>query len=154
MLGTGARHSRATARGSPAGKFSHVPNISQADYHFFQYDSKIVNEYLTTLPSPSAALPAVPSSFLCGGAFVARADFCSYASLYHQKQMLTDHRRMQAYYSGERSDEQRVRSSNGQAAAASCFFFFLFFFSQTSAGGKCAAMRVLIIVVFFSAAAF
>lgn len=29
------------------------------------------------------------------------ADFCSYAYLYHQKQMLTDHVRMNAYYSGE-----------------------------------------------------
>ncbi|CAM9122795.1 unnamed protein product [Pylaiella littoralis] len=38
-----------------------------------------------------------------GGAKEQAADyanyFCSYASLYHQKQMLTDHRRMQAYYS-------------------------------------------------------
>ena len=58
-----------------------------------------IQRTLNLTTSPSAAL----SNFSVR-AFVARADFCSYASLYHQKQMLTDHRRMQAYYSGERRE--------------------------------------------------
>eukprot|EP00903_Cladosiphon_okamuranus_P012619 g11806.t1 len=67
-------------------------------------------EDVKTLPPPPAGevLEPVervdPKMTVMGGSDSKKASdyanyFCSYASLYHQKQMLTDHRRMQAYYS-------------------------------------------------------
>ncbi|CAM9380817.1 unnamed protein product [Choristocarpus tenellus] len=54
-------------------------------------------------PLPPVTVVATERTVMTGGEKEKAADFanyfCSYASLYHQKQMLTDHRRMQAYYS-------------------------------------------------------
>ncbi|CAM9260123.1 unnamed protein product [Phaeothamnion confervicola] len=60
-------------------------------------------EELEAMPSENGAPPEPQNVVMTGGEKEKAADFanyfCSYASLYHQKQMLTDHRRMQAYYS-------------------------------------------------------
>lgn len=56
------------------------------------------------------------------------SDFCSYASLYHQKQMLTDHRRMQAYYSGEIIGIIITRAGFTAHEATTCSLLCFFFF--------------------------
>jgi len=61
------------------------------------------------------AIPDDESGIMKGGAGAKAADFanyfCSYAYLYHQKQMLTDHHRMQSYHSAVMKNKELFKGA-------------------------------------------